>query len=217
MSLNHTKSKHCDSSLCEQMNKTWLHLSVTPMRPFGVYTHHALLITCISLECSLISPVTTAIKQPYFIIWSHLLIALIAVLLWGLPILFPVSLNLCSSKQRTDICKTMPDIKEGRIHPAVGPGIFTQLLCTEYQVTAGKTFVVPWWGIGVFDLDLNDCLWALATHHLQQLPISPCTEMHGPPLLSTQPLIIYLHDMKLPNRTVKNILITLSLLHWNGP
>lgn len=68
----------------------------------------------------------------------------------------------------------MPDIKEGRLHPAVGRGIFTQVLRTEYQVAAGKTFVVPRWGIGVFDLDLYDCLWAVATHHLLQLSAREC-------------------------------------------
>ena len=68
----------------------------------------------------------------------------------------------------------MPDIKEGRLRPAVGRGIFMQVLRTEYQVAAGKTFVVPWWGIGVFDLDLHDCLWAAATHHLLQLSMNLC-------------------------------------------
>lgn len=37
----------------------------------------------------------------------------------------------------------MPDIDGGRPHPAVGPGIFTKVLRTEYQVAAGKSFVVP--------------------------------------------------------------------------
>lgn len=75
----------------------------------------------------------------------------------------------------------------------MGRGIFTQVLRTEYQVAAGKTFVVPWWGIGVFDLDLHDCLWAVATHHLLQLSIDFCRGMHGPAFLSAQALIIYLH------------------------
>lgn len=105
-----------------------------------------------------------------------------------------MSLNLWTSKQRTDICKTMPDINEGRLHPAVGRGIFTQVLRTEYQVAAGKTFVVPWWWIGVFDLDLHDCLWAVATHHWLQLSIAFCGGMHGPALLSAQALIIYPHQ-----------------------
>lgn len=185
-------SKHCDFSLCEWMNKTWLHLSVSPVWSFGVYTHRALLITCMSPEPLVMSPVITGIKQPYFINWSYLLIALIACIALRIT-LFLVSLNLWTSKQKTDICKTMPDIKEGRIPPAVGRGIFTQVLRTEYQVAAGKTFVVPWWGIGVFDLDLHDCLLAVATHHLLQLSIAFCRGMHGPALLSAQALIISLH------------------------
>lgn len=122
------------------------------MWPLGVYTHHAPLITCMSQEPSLISPVITGIKLAYFRQQSYLLIALIACALricsrW----------NLWTSKQKTDMCITIPDIKGGRPHPAVGRGIFTKVLRTEYQVAAGKSFVVLWWGIGVFDLDLYDC------------------------------------------------------------
>lgn len=37
----------------------------------------------------------------------------------------------------------MADIKGGRPRPAVGPGISTIALRTEYRVAAGKSFVVP--------------------------------------------------------------------------
>lgn len=119
-----------------------------------------------SQEPSLISSAITGIKAAYFKQQSYLLIALIARALricsrW----------NLWTSKQKTDMCITMPDIKEGRPHPAEGRGIFTKVLRTEYQVAAGKSFVVPWWGIGVFDLDLCDCRGDVATLHILQFSI----------------------------------------------
>lgn len=148
------------------------------MWPFGVYAHHALLITCMSQEPPLISPVITGIKQACFKQQSYLLIALIASALrirsrW----------NLWTSKQKTEKCITMPDIKGGRPHPAVGRGIFTKVLRTEYQVAAGKSFVVLWWGIGVFDLDLCDCWGDVAALHILQFSIKSMRDW-GPTFLS---------------------------------
>lgn len=136
------------------------------MWPLGVYTHHSPLITRMSQEPSLISSVITGIKAAYFKQQSYRLIALIARALricsrW----------NLWTSKQKTDMCIMIPDIKEGRPHPAEGRGIFTKVLRTEFQVAAGKSFVVPWWGIGVFDLDLCDCCKDVATLHILQFSI----------------------------------------------
>ena len=54
-----------------------------------------------------------------------------------------VSLNLWTSKQKTDISKTMADTEEERLHLTGGRGIFTQALRTECLVAAGKTFVGP--------------------------------------------------------------------------
>lgn len=101
------------------MNKTSLHLSVTPVWLLGVYTHHALLITCMSPEPSVISHAITGIKQPYFINWSYLLIALIAST--ALRISLPCSWwNLWTSKQKTDMYITMPDRKRGEASPRCG-------------------------------------------------------------------------------------------------
>lgn len=125
------------------MNKTRLHVSVTPLWPLPVYTHHALLITCISAEHAVISPAISGIKQPYSAARSYLpLIALIAgaALRITLPLFLIKSLRF--KTKGADRSTTVAG-ERGGFHPAVGRGIFTQLLRTEYQVAAGKTFVVP--------------------------------------------------------------------------
>lgn len=88
----------------------------------------------------------------------------------------------------------------------MGWGIFTRVLRTECQVAAGKTFVVPWWGIGVFDLDLLDCLWAVGPHRVLQLSIVFCREMHGPALPSAQALIIsLLHNSEIIESNMRGL------------
>lgn len=79
----------------------------------------------------------------------------------------PPSLPDRISRQKADMSTTMAPPGEAEPSPALWVrGISTQLLRTEYQVAAGKTFVVPRRGIGVFDLDLGDGLWAAAAHTL---------------------------------------------------
>lgn len=131
--------------------------------------HHALLIARISPEPSVISPEITVTKWQYSNNLSYLLNQPHCLYCFEDYLLCSRYFNLGTSKQEIDMSKTMHGIKEGRPHPAVGRGISTQVLRTEYQVPAGKTFVVLRWGIGVFDLDLLDCLWSVATHHLLQL------------------------------------------------
>lgn len=160
-------SETCSSSLGE------LHLCVSPVRPLGVYTHHALLITSMSLEPLVTSPAITGIKPLYSINWSYLLIALIACIALRITWLV-MSLNLWLQNKRQTYVKQWLIWKSAAFALAVGWGIFTRVLRTECQVAAGKPFVVPWWGIGVFDLDLLDCLWAVGTHHVLQLSIVFC-------------------------------------------
>lgn len=124
------------------MNKTQLRVSVTPLWPLPVYTHHAPLITCISAERSVMSPAIGGIKQPYLDRSYLPSIALIAGAALRITCLYSWS-NLGASKTKgADRSTTTAGGKREGFHPAVGRGIFTQLLRTEYQVAAGKSFVV---------------------------------------------------------------------------
>lgn len=125
------------------MNKTQLRVSVTPPWPLPVYTHHALLITCIPAEHSVISPAISGIKQPYSADRSYLPLNRLNCRCRFedyLPLFLIKSLRF--KTKGADRSTTMAG-ERGGFHPAVGRGIFTQLLRTEYQVAAGKTFVVP--------------------------------------------------------------------------
>lgn len=75
--------------------------------------------------------------------WSYLLIALIASIALRITCLIPGKISELQNKRQTYIQQCLIQ-KEERLHPAVGRGIFTQALRTEYQVAAGKSFVVPW-------------------------------------------------------------------------
>lgn len=159
------------------------------MWPHGVYTHHALLITCMSREPSVISPVITGITQTYFTKRSYLVITLIA----SSALRIYSRWNLWTSKQKDRRVYDNAWYKRREastrcgsrhLHASSPHGIPSgcwENLCCAMMGNRGIWLRSPW------------LVGAAAAHHLLQVSIKYCKGMHGPTFLSVKKILrIYL-------------------------